>query len=152
MGVLVCEQLWILYSKLKFEVLYLNQFTIFFEKNKIMGYRLRSTTFQPLGLAFESFSTSFYLLFLSYMLYNYRWSNFFKNVANLPWRINPNKYHRFEYFFLQMWSCKVQVPNFPQGPPTTSTRSTIKYNNLSHWYEKLTGQSIVASTMTACEY
>ena len=58
-------------------------FQYFFEKNQIIGCRLFITTLQPLGLAFfnfinkfltilyfESFATSFYLLFFSYMLYN----------------------------------------------------------------------------------
>jgi len=51
--VLVCGQLWILYSKINFEVLYLTQFSIFFEKNKIIGGRLFIATLQPLGLDFS---------------------------------------------------------------------------------------------------
>jgi len=79
-GVLVCRQLWILYSKIIFEVFYFTQFSIFFEK-KIIQCRLSIKTLQPLGLAFfnsinkfltilyfESFSTSFYLLLFPYML------------------------------------------------------------------------------------
>jgi len=75
-GVLVCGQLWIIYSKINLKVLYFTQFSIFFEKNKIIVCGLFITIFQPLGLAFfnsktkfstilyfESFSTSFYLTF-----------------------------------------------------------------------------------------
>jgi len=51
-GVLVCGQLWILYSKINFEVIYLIQFSIFLEKNKIIGCRLFITTLQPLRLKF----------------------------------------------------------------------------------------------------
>jgi len=43
---------WIFYSKIKFEVIYFIQFSIFLEKNKIRGYRLFITTLQPLGLTF----------------------------------------------------------------------------------------------------
>jgi len=90
-GVLVWGQLWIPYSKINFEVVYLTQFSIFFEKNKNIGCRLFITTFQLLGLAifdsitkfmtilnFESFSISFYLLSFSYMLYNSKWSEIFQ--------------------------------------------------------------------------
>jgi len=59
LGVFVCEQLWILYSKTNFEVLYLTQFSIFFEKNKTFGCRLIITTLQPLGLAFFNSMTKF---------------------------------------------------------------------------------------------
>jgi len=101
---------WILYSKINFEVLYLIEFSIFLEKNKIIECRLFITTLQPLGLAFlnsitkfliilyfESFSISFYLLFFSYILYNSKcsqlalkneskevppfWKNFHTNVS-----------------------------------------------------------------------
>jgi len=36
-GVLVCGQLWILYSEINSEVLYFTQFSIFFEKEKNHG-------------------------------------------------------------------------------------------------------------------
>jgi len=85
-GVLVWRQLWIFYSKINFEILYSIPFSLCMEKNKIIGCRLFIKTFQPLGLAFvnskielliifyfESFSTSFYLLYFSYMLYNFKW-------------------------------------------------------------------------------
>jgi len=75
---------------------------------------------QPLGLAFfnsiikfltnlvfKSFSTSFYLLFFFYMLYNSKWFENFKHVANLPRRLNPKKHHHFWTFFhtnVTLWS------------------------------------------------
>jgi len=49
---LICGQLWILYTKTNFEVLYLIQFSIFWEKNKIIGCRLFIITLQPLDFAF----------------------------------------------------------------------------------------------------
>jgi len=71
--VFVSRQLCILNSKINFEVLYFTQFWIYFEKNKIIECRSFITTLQPLGLSFfnsitkilyfESFFTSFYLLF-----------------------------------------------------------------------------------------
>jgi len=36
---IVCGQLWIFYSKINFKVLYLTQFSVVFEKNKITGCR-----------------------------------------------------------------------------------------------------------------
>ena len=45
-GVLVCKQLWNLYSKINFEVLYFTQFSIFFEKNKMRRCRLSITKLQ----------------------------------------------------------------------------------------------------------
>jgi len=49
----VCGQLWNLYSKINFEVLYLIQFSIFLEnKIKTTGVDFFITTLQPLGLAF----------------------------------------------------------------------------------------------------
>ena len=65
-------------------------------------------------LCFESFSTSFYLLFFSYMLYNSKWSKIFKHVANLPWIRNPKSNHHFGHFFTQMWPCEVLLPIFSQ--------------------------------------
>jgi len=75
-GVLVCGQLWIPYSNIIFEVLYLTQFSIILEKNNKIRRRIFITSLQPLGLAFfnsinklltiqhfESFPTSFHLLF-----------------------------------------------------------------------------------------
>jgi len=72
-GVLVCGQLWISYTKINFEVLYLTQFSIFLEKmNSWDVNNLLQCSLQPLTLAFfnsiskfsttlyfESFSTSF---------------------------------------------------------------------------------------------
>jgi len=58
-GVLVCGQLWIPYSKINLEVLYLIQFSMFFEKNKILGFRLFIMTLQPLGLEFFNSITKF---------------------------------------------------------------------------------------------
>jgi len=49
-GVLACWQLWNLYSKINFKVLYFTQFSIFFEKNKIILLRFFIITFQPLGI------------------------------------------------------------------------------------------------------
>jgi len=40
------------YSKINFAVLYLTQFSMFSEKNKILGFRLFIITLQPLGLEF----------------------------------------------------------------------------------------------------
>jgi len=81
---------------MNFEVLYLTQFLRFSRKNKIIGCRLFIITLQPLGLEFfnsitkflaiqyfESFSTSSYLLFFSYMLYNSKWSQFFQPCSQL---------------------------------------------------------------------
>jgi len=51
-GVLVCGQLWIFYSKINFEVVYFIQFSLFLEKNKIIGCTLFIATLQPLRLAF----------------------------------------------------------------------------------------------------
>jgi len=49
----------LLYSKINFKVIYLTQFSIFFEKNKIIGCRLFIPTLKPLGLAFFNSITKF---------------------------------------------------------------------------------------------
>jgi len=40
---------------------------------------------------FESSSTSFNHTIFSYMLYNFKWFEFSKHIANLLWRMNPKK-------------------------------------------------------------
>jgi len=129
-GVLFCGQLWFSYSKINFEGLYLTQFSIFFWKNWIVGFRVFIRMLQPLGLAFshieiqnypqfsifESFSTSFYLPYF-FPIYCTIPNDLkiFKHVANLLWRMNPKKHHQYGHFLMQMWPCKVQLPCFSQS-------------------------------------
>jgi len=94
-GVLVGKQLWIFFSKINFEIFHLTQFSIFFEKNKIIGCRFFITTLEPLGLRkiynsiprqisiLNHFLLFFYLLFFSYMLYNLKWFEFFQAYREL---------------------------------------------------------------------
>jgi len=110
--VFICRQLWIFYSKINSEVLYFTQFSIFLEKNKISRYILFTKTLQPLGLAFfnsinklvkiwcfESFSTSFYSLFFSYMLYNSKWSENFQACNELDLKNEFKELPPFRTFF-----------------------------------------------------
>jgi len=103
-GILVCEQLWIFYSKINFEVIYLTQFSIFLKKSKIEGCRLFITTLRPLGLSFfnsiinltilcfEPFFTSFYLITIFfYMLYNSKLSKFFQACSQLALKIESKE-------------------------------------------------------------
>jgi len=126
--VFLCAHLWIYYSKINFEVLYFSQISIFFEKNVVIGCMLSITTLQPLKLTFfncrtkiltiqyfESFSISFYLLFFSICCTILIVLKFFKNVVNLPWKMNLKKHHHFGHFFIQMWACEVWLLGFLQG-------------------------------------
>jgi len=119
-GILVCGQLWILYPKINFEVIYFIQFSIFLKKNKTIGCRLFIATSWPSEFSFfnskinfltmeyfEQFSTSFYYYFFSICYTVPNDLNSFKHVANLPWRMNPRNNHHFGYFFIQMWPCEV---------------------------------------------
>jgi len=103
-------------------------FQYFLKKNKIIQCRLLTTTLQPLGLSFfnsinklliilyfESFSISFSLLFVSYMLYNSKCCEFFKHVTNLSRKKNPKMHHHFGHFFIEKWACEVKLPCFLQG-------------------------------------
>jgi len=118
------QAIWILNSKVNFEVVCLTQFSIFLEKNKIIGYRLFITTLQPLGLGFldfiikfltilyfESFFTSFYLLFFSYMLYNWVLKSYklsFWCIQNFVYNVDYNFYffgkHNHQCILMQLQS------------------------------------------------
>jgi len=113
---------YLLYNKLW--ILSFTQFSIFFEK-KIIGCRWFNTTLQSLELAFFNITTKFLkkLYFKSFSLLSiyYYFSicctipndlEIFKHVANLPWRMNPKKYHHYGHFYIQMWSCEVHLPDF----------------------------------------
>jgi len=127
-GVFVCGQLWILYYKINFEILYFTQFSIFFEKNKIIGCRLFIATSQTFVLAFfncitkfltilyfESFFSSFYLLFFSYLLYNSKWFKNFQPCSQLALKNESKEAPPFQTFFIEMWACELQLPSFLQG-------------------------------------
>jgi len=100
-------------TQINFEVFYFTQFSNFLKKIKIIGFRLFITTLQLLELAFfnsiikflkilyfEPFSISFYLQFFPICCTIPNDLNFFKYVANLPWRMNPKKHHHFGHFFI----------------------------------------------------
>jgi len=102
--------MWILYSKIKFEVFYFTQSSIFLEKNKIIGLTLFNirTKFLTI-LYFESFSIFFYLLFFPICCTIPNDLKIFKHVANLPWRMNPKKKHQYVHFF---YKCDVVKCNW----------------------------------------
>jgi len=143
-GLLVCGQLWILYSKINFKVFYFIQFSIFFEKDKIIGCRLFIMTLQLLGLAFlnsitkfliilyfESFSTSFY--FFSYMLYNSKWFENFQACDQLVLKNESEEPPPFWTFFIQMWACEVQLLSFLQGPKKIVVNSKAHIFQSTRW-------------------
>jgi len=128
-GVFVCGLLSILCCKLNFEVLYFTQFSIFFEKNKIIGYRLFIATLQPLGLSFfnsiskfltilyfESFSISFYLLFFSYVLYNSKWSQNFQACSQIALKNEYKEAPPFWTFFHTNVNLCSAIARFFVGP------------------------------------
>ncbi len=97
-------------------------------------------TFQPLGLSFfnsitklltnlhfESFSTSFYLLFFCYMLYNSKWSKNFQVCSQLALKNESKKHHHFGHSFIQMWVCEVQLPSFLQSQKNDFSKFVCLY-------------------------
>jgi len=88
-----------------------DQFSIFFEKNKIIGCRLFTSTFQPFRFAFFNSITNFLticmlnrsLLFTIFSLYvvryNSKWSENFQACSTLDLKNEPQKTPLFWTFF-----------------------------------------------------
>jgi len=95
------------------------------KKIKNIRCRLFITTLQPLGLAFfnsinklltiwyfESFPTSFYLLFFSCMLYNFKWFEFFSACNQLSLKNNSKELQPFWTVFhtdMTLWSAAARI-------------------------------------------
>jgi len=87
-------------------------FQYYWKINKSIECRLFIRTLPPLGLAFfnfinkfltilyiVSFSTSFYILFFSYILYDFKWSKIFQVCSQLSLRNESKDTPLFRTFF-----------------------------------------------------
>jgi len=119
-GVLVCRQLWILYSKINFEVFYFTQFSIFFEEKKNHSMWIVYYNVSTIGIGIFQFQNKilnkivfwiilyfFLLLFFSYMLYNSKWFEIFQACSQLALKNESKEAPPFGAFFhanVTLWS------------------------------------------------
>jgi len=76
---------------------------------------------------------SYHIAIFSYMFFNSKSINFLEHVANLPWRMNPKKYHHFGNFSYECDLVKYNCPVFCRDKKKIFVNSNINILQSTCW-------------------